>query len=154
MFTSFRLKVPDETPHWHVNSTYVAAGQRLPYLLDHSYPRPEVPEHEMLLQPPRTVLHRRATRYRASYQLEYPGEVHHICGWYLHFIVDPPCLGDADSMLDRHVLFEVRLSEHRSALGTTYSQPITPPKRAPPPPPDTCLPPPPPPLPLDEPWGA
>ena len=33
------------------------------------------------------------------YQLEYPGEEHHIVGWSLTFIFDPPCLGDTYSMM-------------------------------------------------------
>ena len=116
----FCMEVPDEPHHWHVHSTHVEAGHRLTSLLEHCYPRPEVPEHEIFPQPPRTLSHRRATQYRASYQLEYPGEGHKICGWSLSCLVNPPRLGDTYSILTQRVLFEVRLCDHNSALDATY----------------------------------
>ena len=39
---SCHLAVPDDPPCWHVYSTHVTAGQSLPSLLDHRYPRPGI----------------------------------------------------------------------------------------------------------------
>ena len=50
-----RPAVPDEPPRWHVHPTHVASRQWLHSLLYHRYMRPEIPEHEMFPQPPRTV---------------------------------------------------------------------------------------------------
>ena len=107
----------------------------------------------MFPQPLRTVEHRRASRHRASYQLEYPGKGHHICGQYLPFLINPPRLGEAEYMLTRHVLFGLRLRNHHSALGETYPQPLTHPKYGSFPrcPSSVCVLPP---LLPDEPWGS
>ena len=52
---SFRPEVPNDLPFYNVHPTHVTSGQRLPYLLEHNYPRPEILEHEMFLQPPRSL---------------------------------------------------------------------------------------------------
>ena len=60
-----------------------------------------------------------ANQYKAPYLLEYPGEEKHIGGRYLPFLVDPPRLGDTDSMLACHVMFEViLLIKYRIVRGT------------------------------------
>ena len=114
-----RLVVIDDWPCWHVHPVQVAAGEWFLSLLDHRYPRLKMSEHEIFPQHSCIVCYLRADRYWAPYQLEYPGEGHHIGCRSLHFLVDPPLMGDVDVKLACHVLFERRLCHRHSALGAS-----------------------------------
>ena len=109
----------DEPPRCHFHPAQVAAGQWFLSLLDHHYPRPKMLEHEMFPQPYRTVSYCGATQCWEPYQLEYPWEGHHIGGRSLPFLINPPLLGNAYSMLARHLLFEGILGDRHSTLGAT-----------------------------------
>ena len=109
-----RLPVPVEPPCWHVHAEQITVRQRLLPLLDYRHLGSEVTKHEVFTKSYRSMCHSWEPWHRKSCLFKHLGEGNYVCGCTYPYLIDPPLMGDVDTMNHCRVGLKVG-SHHRYA---------------------------------------